>query len=124
MGKLNKTQQKKYRPILLDLCKRLGGKLTRMEEAVLLADGDSSPDESDEFGSDGYTREFQLGLIENEDEILQLVREALDRIDEGSYGVCDACDDPIPARRLEALPYARYCVACQSKAEDGTLGDD
>jgi len=124
MGKLNKTQQKKYRPVLLELCQRLGGKLTRMEEAVLLSDGDSSPDESDEFGSDGYTREFQLGLIENEDEILQLVREALDRIEEGSYGACDACDDPIPPRRLEALPYARYCVACQSKSEDGTLGDD
>ena len=124
MGKLTKTQQKQYRPVLLDLCQRLGGKLTRMEEAVLMADGDTSADESDEFGSEGYSREFQLGLIENEDEILQLVREALDRIESGSYGVCDSCDEAIPPRRLQALPYARYCVKCQAMAEEGTLGED
>ena len=85
---------------------------------------DTSPDESEEFGSEGYARDFQLGLIENEDEMLQQVREALERIDRGEYGMCEACEEPIPPRRLEALPYARYCVACQTKAEDGTLGDD
>lgn len=124
MPKLNKAQQKKYRPILLDLCQKLGGKLSRMEEAVLMSDADSAPDDGEELGADGYAREFQLGLIENEDEILQLCREALDRIEEGDFGVCGACDEAIPPRRLDALPYARYCVTCQAKDEDGTLGDD
>ena len=123
MPKLTKAQQKKYRTVLLELLRRLGGKLTRMEESVL-KDGDAAKVEGDDLGAEGYAREFQLGLLENEDEILQLVREALLRIDDGSYGTCDGCEEPIPVRRLEALPYAGYCVPCQSKAEDGTLGDD
>jgi DnaK suppressor protein len=44
---------------------------------------------------------------------LRLVEEALDRIDSGDYGVCLACDEPIPAKRLRALSWARYCVKCQ-----------
>jgi len=44
---------------------------------------------------------------------LRLVEEALDRLDAGDYGVCLACDEPIAEKRLRALPWARYCVACQ-----------
>lgn len=44
---------------------------------------------------------------------LRLVDEALDRLNSGDYGVCLACEEPIPAKRLRALPWARYCVTCQ-----------
>ena len=44
---------------------------------------------------------------------LRLVDEALDRLDAGDYGVCLACDEPIAPKRLRALPWARYCVACE-----------
>jgi len=44
---------------------------------------------------------------------LRLVEEALDRLDAGDYGICLACDQPIAEKRLRALPWARYCVACQ-----------
>jgi DnaK suppressor protein len=44
---------------------------------------------------------------------LRLVDEALDRLDAGDYGICLACDEPIAEKRLDALPWARYCVACQ-----------
>src|SRR5579871_906084 len=47
---------------------------------------------------------------------LRLVDEALDRMDSGDYGICLACEEPIPAKRLRALPWARYCVPCQEKA--------
>jgi DnaK suppressor protein len=46
---------------------------------------------------------------------LRLINEALDRLGSGHYGVCLACDAPIPATRLNALPWARHCVACQEK---------
>src|ERR1700690_3187464 len=46
---------------------------------------------------------------------LRLVEEALDRFDTGHYGICLACDEPIAAKRLLALPWARYCVACQDQ---------
>src|ERR1022692_1123481 len=47
---------------------------------------------------------------------LRLVEEALDRLDAGDYGICLACDEPIAEKRLRALPWARYCVACQEHA--------
>jgi DnaK suppressor protein len=46
---------------------------------------------------------------------LRLVEEALDRMVSGDYGVCLCCEEPIPAKRLAALPWARYCVACQER---------
>src|SRR6266542_3405553 len=46
---------------------------------------------------------------------LRLVNEALDRLDNGEYGVCLACDQPIPAKRLHAVPWTRYCVTCQER---------
>lgn len=47
---------------------------------------------------------------------LRLINEALDRLNLGGYGICLACDEPIPGKRLQALPWARYCVACQETA--------
>lgn len=44
---------------------------------------------------------------------LRLVNEALDRLDSGDYGICLACEEPIPPKRLSALPWARYCIPCQ-----------
>lgn len=124
MAKLPKAKQSKYRTILMDILRQLGAKVERMEESVLLSDDGASLDESEEFGSEGYARDFQLGLIENEDEILQSVQEALDRIDAGTYGTCDACDALIPERRLQVVPYTKFCVKCQSASEEGLLGGD
>jgi DnaK suppressor protein len=44
---------------------------------------------------------------------LRMVEEALDRLDSGDYGICPACDEPIAEKRLQALPWARYCVKCE-----------
>jgi DnaK suppressor protein len=46
---------------------------------------------------------------------LRLIEEALDRIQSGDYGVCLACEEQIPPKRLQALPWARYCVICQDE---------
>jgi DnaK suppressor protein len=46
---------------------------------------------------------------------LRLINEALDRLKTGDYGTCGACEEPISARRLEALPWARYCIDCQNR---------
>ncbi len=124
MPKLSKTELKKHRSHLLALLKRLGMKIEHMEDSVLRGDSETSADEVDEFGSDSYHQEFQVGLIENEDEIRQLVTNALKRIDAGKFGSCEACTEAIPERRLDALPYARYCVSCQEKSENGELVED
>lgn len=124
MAKLPKAKQAKYRAVLVDILRQLGAKVERMEETVLLSDDGASLDESEEFGSEGYVRDFQLGLIENEDEILQSVREAIDRVDAGTFGSCEACEALIPERRLQVVPYAKFCVQCQAANEEGQLADD
>jgi RNA polymerase-binding transcription factor DksA len=124
MAKLPKAKQLKYRTVLLDILRHLGGKVERMEEMVLISDDGASSDESEEFSSEGYMRDFQLGLIENEDEILQHVQEALIRVEAGTYGTCESCDALIPERRLQVVPYARFCVKCQAQAEDGQLEEE
>jgi DnaK suppressor protein len=54
---------------------------------------------------------------------LRLVDEALSRLDSGAYGECQACGHPIAVKRLRALPWARYCLACQDSAVEGTDQD-
>lgn len=124
MPKLPKATLAKHRRHLEALLEGIGAKIEHMEDSVLRGDAETSADEVDEFGSDSYHQEFQVGLIENEDVIRQLVTDALKRIDDGTFGACEACSAPIPARRLDALPYARYCVSCQQKAENDDLGEE
>lgn len=119
MPKLTKAKLNRYRKVLLKILEELGHKVEFIEDTVLRGDNDTSPDESDEFGSDSYQRDMQINLIENESEILREVQEALERVEEGTYGVCEVCDKLIPERRLEVLPYAKHCVTCQQAMDEG-----
>ena len=64
-----------------------------------------------------YTKEFMFGQSSTEHQVLQAIREALDSIDDRSYGTCEACGGEIEHRRLEAVPWARRCITCQSRLE-------
>ena len=68
-------------------------------------------------GSDAYDRDFALSLLSQEQDSLYEIDEALKRIDTGAYGVCEMSGKPILHARLEALPFTRYTVECQSEIE-------
>lgn len=68
-------------------------------------------------GSDAYDRDFALSLLSQEQDALYEIEEAIKRIDLGTYGVCEMSGKPIAHARLEALPFARYTVECQSQIE-------
>jgi RNA polymerase-binding transcription factor DksA len=68
-------------------------------------------------GSDAYDRDFALSLLSKEQDGLYEIEEALKRIDLGTYGVCEMSNKPIAHARLEAIPFARYTVECQSQLE-------
>jgi DnaK suppressor protein len=68
-------------------------------------------------GSDAYDRDFALSLLSSEQNSLYEIDEALKRIEDGSYGVCEISGKPIPHVRLEALPFTRYTVECQAELE-------
>jgi DnaK suppressor protein len=77
---------------------------------------DGIPDSGD-VAAYSYSKEVLMGLGESERTKLRLVEEALAKIDEGIYGVCERCEGTIPAKRLDLLPFTRYCVQCQSELE-------
>lgn len=68
-------------------------------------------------GSELYEREKEMAFTENIDEILSLVRQALAKMENGTYGICDHCGGHIAQARLSVLPYATLCIACQSRLE-------
>src|SRR5260370_39629568 len=68
-------------------------------------------------GSDAYDRDFALSLLSQEQDALYEIEEALKRIELGTYGICEMSGKPIAHPRLEALPFARYTVECQSQIE-------
>ncbi|GAB4247846.1 MAG: hypothetical protein OHK005_14230 [Candidatus Methylacidiphilales bacterium] len=73
-------------------------------------------------GSDAYEKDFALSLLSQEQDALYEIEEALKRIEDGTYGICEMTQQPIPKARLEAIPFARFTVECQSKLERENRG--
>jgi|SRR5205807_10231026 len=71
-------------------------------------------------GSDAYDRDFALSLLSREQDALYEITQALRRIELGTYGICEMSGNPIPCARLEAIPFARFTVECQSQLERQT----
>jgi DnaK suppressor protein len=105
---------------------------TRLEEerARLVADIDTmsveNTDQDTSYGAKNhpaedatevFLRERNIALNNNASEIIERIDAAFTRMDEGSYGTCTRCGQPIATERLEALPYAEYCITCQGIVE-------
>jgi len=121
---------------LVDIRKKLFQERARIIEDVIGLKGDSvskslkdvSGDLSGysfhmaDMATDLYDREFSLGLAEGERERLYALDEALKRIDEGTYGVCEICGQEISKGRLKVMPHAKYCIKHQEEQEKGAGG--
>jgi DnaK suppressor protein len=79
-------------------------------------DDDSIKDLGDQANT-AYTREFFFELGNGNRELLRDVEAALRKIEDGSFGACERCGEPIADKRLDALPFARYCIDCQRVIE-------
>lgn len=82
---------------------------------------DQNTQDMADMAVESYTREFLFGKSSGDRHILQLIQEALDRIDDKSYGDCVHCEDAIQPKRLEAVPWTRLCIQCQDLLEKGLL---
>jgi len=80
-------------------------------------DDDSIKDLGDQANT-AYTREFFFELGNGDRRLLREVVTALRKIEDGSYGTCERCSEPIAEKRLDALPFARYCISCQRVIEE------
>lgn len=115
---MTKTQIKKFKKVLEAKQAELLHVL-RNREAIAI---EKSADALDEV-QHATERELAIQNLDRESNLLRLVRLALRRINEGSYGICMHCEEPINPRRLAAVPWAPYCIRCQ-EAADRNEGDD
>src|SRR6202167_1524983 len=94
--------------------------IARTEQEGREADEDPTVDLADK-AANSYTKEFLFGQTHNDRSLLALVDDALIRIREETFGECIACQAELQQKRLEAVPWTRYCITCQEKTEQGQL---
>ena len=109
---MTKTEVKKYKEILEAKRRELEGNVRNREGIVI----EKTPDALDEVQHAGE-RELAIRNLDRETNLLRNVRGALARIDDGSYGVCLHCEEDINPKRLNAVPWAPYCITCQEMAD-------
>ena len=116
--KLNAKDLESYKALLLQLQREVSGDISSLETDAFVTDGDRlSVDNPADIGSESFSQEFSLELLQRDEATLGEIQEALARVDSGKFGLCEGCDEPIPRVRLNAVPHARFCVACQRKSE-------
>ncbi len=119
--KLAKSTVERYHRRLLEEEERLSALIEELEQErdeVRLSETSSerSPDPNTaEGGSMAFELEKELSVAQNAVDLRAKVRHALERIELGSYGICEVCGEAIPVARLDALPYATTCVSCAAK---------
>src|ERR1700740_2748763 len=94
--------------------------IARTEQEGREADEDPTVDLADK-AANSYTKEFLFGQTHNDRSLLQLVDDALARIRTNQFGECISCHEELQQKRLEAVPWTRYCITCQEKKEQGLL---
>ena len=107
-----------YDASLRQMLAALTGDTSCLESESMSNQDESEVDNPEEGGAGGYSREVTLGLLENNESLVREVLDALQRMQRGEYGRCDSCDEWIAKARLEAVPHARNCIACQREAEE------
>ncbi len=117
---MDKKKAEIHRKRLLAKQQELLRLVTKSEQDGRQADEEITQDIADK-AANSYTKEFLFHQSDDHRRLLQLVNEALGRLKDGSYGLCVACHEEVQQKRLEAVPWARHCIECQEKQEQGLL---
>lgn len=124
MAKATATMDKKkldqFKKKLEERQQELRRIVSRTEQDGRAADSETAQDIADK-AANSYNKEFLFHQSNNERQLLGMVEGALDRIRQGNFGQCISCGEEINAKRLEAVPWTRYCINCQEKMEKGQL---
>ena len=117
---MDKKRLEYYRKKLEAKREELRRVIARTEQEGRSADDDPTVDLADK-AANSYTKEFLFGQTDHDRVILQMVEDALSRVRSSSFGLCMHCEDEVQQKRLEAVPWARHCISCQEKQEQGLL---
>lgn len=112
---MEQKQLNYFRKKLEDMNREL---LAEAEKTIheMTGQADSYPDPTDRASAES-DRSFELRIRDRERKLLTKIKGAIDRIEEGTYGVCDSCDDDISIKRLEARPVTILCITCKTRQE-------
>src|SRR6266404_7156109 len=121
---MTKTELERHRQQLLGLGKRIQGAMTDAEQTALRQVGgeasgslSNTPTHPADLATDTFEQETAVSLLENQDQIMEEISAAWQRIEDGTYGKCQECHKEIGAARLDAVPYSAYCVECARRLE-------
>jgi DnaK suppressor protein len=120
---MDKRRVKVYRDGLLGRREGLVGQVMEAEKYSRERDSEATQDPAD-MAANAYTKELLFSMSANDRRLLELIDEALVRIEAGEYGECIHCGEPMQEKRLEAVPWARHCLRCQDLQERGLLNED
>ncbi len=121
---LTKADIKKFEQMLLKKRSEILGNVLTMEDETLRkprSELSNMPIHMADVGTDNYEMENTLGLMDSERKLLMEIDDAFERIEKGTYGICEGTNQPIPKQRLKAIPWARYCVAYADLLERGVV---
>jgi RNA polymerase-binding transcription factor DksA len=120
---MTNADRERFRAALLTLRARIKGDVSHLTDEAIRARAEvegvnlaQSPDMADQ-GSDSYEHDLSLSLLQNQEQTLAEIGEALGRIERGTFGRCEECGGAIARARLVALPYTRHCVSCARKLQ-------
>ncbi len=116
---MNKKEKEYYKKKLFKRKNEIIDKLSEVYNESKAVEPEIAQDVGDRAET-SYTKEFLLSLSDAERKQLRLIDEALKRIDDCQYGICQECHKEIGKKRLEAVPWALYCIKCQQKEEEST----
>lgn len=120
---MDKKKMKTYRDRLLERRETLVSQVAEAEMSSRERDLEATQDPAD-MAANAYTKELLISMSDNDRMLLGLIDEALGRVESGDYGECVNCGEPIQEKRLNAVPWARYCLRCQDMKEQGLLNEE
>lgn len=117
---MDKKRIENYRKRLHEKQDELRRMVSKSDQDGREADEEGTQDVADK-AANAYTKEFLFHQSNDNRQILVLVNEALERIKNGDFGMCVECHDEVQSKRLDAVPWARHCIECQAKQDQGLL---
>jgi DnaK suppressor protein len=120
---LNKKELKRFQEMLEEKRKVVVERARQMLSEGMVLDANDLPDEMD-LASSEYIQSFEFRLRGREKSLLSKLDLALKKIDDGTFGICEMCDEPIGKKRLEARPETSLCIKCKEdqEREERTMG--
>lgn len=118
---MDKKQQEKYRKRLTEKRKDILDEFKKNVNYRMESASDDGTQDIADKATMAYNKEFLFSLTDTERDMLQLIDEALIRLNTKEFGYCTSCQNEIKQTRLDAVPWARYCISCQELQEQGLL---